>query len=98
MRWPGRTPHRLLRAPAPRTRATTGWDAITATEHKVIALVAQRLSNSEIAVRMYLSRRTVETHVSHALAKLGVGSRLELAAEVSRHRPGKDLTEDRQQL
>ncbi|MDN5931171.1 MAG: AAA family ATPase, partial [Pseudonocardia sp.] len=83
---------------APRTRATTGWDAITATEHKVIALVAQRLSNSEIAVRMYLSRRTVETHVSHALAKLGVGSRLELAAEVIRHRPGKDLTEDRQQL
>lgn len=65
---------------APRTRATSGWAALTATEQKVVALVARRLSNPEIAERMYLSRRTVETHVSHALAKLGVRSRQELAA------------------
>jgi DNA-binding CsgD family transcriptional regulator len=63
-----------------RARATSGWESLTATEGKVVAYVAQRLSNPEIAERMYLSRRTVETHVSHALAKLGVRSRNELAA------------------
>ncbi|WP_300015341.1 LuxR family transcriptional regulator [Pseudonocardia sp.] len=68
---------------APRARATSGWEALTATERTVAGLVAQRLSNPEIAERMYLSRRTVETHVSHALAKLGVRSRLELGAMVS---------------
>jgi DNA-binding CsgD family transcriptional regulator len=51
---------------------------------KVVALVAQRLSNPEIAERMFLSRRTVETHVSHALGKLDLGSRMQLAAEAVR--------------
>ncbi|MDN5858840.1 MAG: LuxR C-terminal-related transcriptional regulator, partial [Pseudonocardia sp.] len=69
---------------ASRTRAVTGWESLTATERKVAALVAQRLSNPEIAERMYLSRRTVETHVSRALAKLGVRSRIELATEAAR--------------
>ncbi|MDN5918216.1 MAG: AAA family ATPase [Pseudonocardia sp.] len=72
---------------APRTRAGTGWDALTVTERKVAALVARRLSNPEIAERMFLSRRTVETHVSHVLAKLGVRSRFELAAAVTRREP-----------
>ncbi|MGH3098163.1 MAG: helix-turn-helix transcriptional regulator [Streptosporangiales bacterium] len=67
-----------------RTRPEEGWEALTPTEHKVVALLAQRLSNPEIAERMYLSRRTVETHVSHVLAKLGLRSRLELAAEAER--------------
>ena len=47
-------------------------------------LVAERLTNPEIAERMFISRRTVQTHVSHALAKLGVASRRELAAEAAR--------------
>lgn len=85
---------------APQVRAGTGLAALTPTERKVVALVAQRLSNPEIAERMYLSRRTVETHVSHALAKVGVRSRLEFAAEVVRLGPGtgQELREDRQQL
>ena len=47
-------------------------------------LVAERLTNPEIAERMFISRRTVQTHVSHALAKLGVAARRELAAEAAR--------------
>jgi DNA-binding CsgD family transcriptional regulator/tetratricopeptide (TPR) repeat protein len=68
----------------PRRRPSTGWEALTDTELKVVRLVAERLTNPEIAERMFISRRTVQTHVSHALTKLGVGTRRELAAEAAR--------------
>ena len=67
-----------------RQRPATGWEALTDTELKVVRLVAERLTNPEIAERMFISRRTVQTHVSHALAKVGVGSRRALAAEAAR--------------
>jgi DNA-binding CsgD family transcriptional regulator/tetratricopeptide (TPR) repeat protein len=62
-----------------RTRCATGWDSLTPTERTVAGLVAEGLSNREIAQRLYISHRTVETHVSHALPKLGVRSRVGLA-------------------
>jgi len=68
----------------PRRRAATGWDALTDTELKVVRLVAERLTNPEIGERMFISRRTVQTHVSSALAKVGVANRRELAAEAAR--------------
>ncbi|MGH7697878.1 MAG: helix-turn-helix domain-containing protein [Candidatus Dormibacteria bacterium] len=40
------------------------------------------MSNPQIAARLFVSRRTVESHVSHALAKLGVAGRLGLADAV----------------
>jgi DNA-binding CsgD family transcriptional regulator len=61
-----------------RKRPASGWDSLTETELVVAELVAQRLSNLEIAQRLFLSRHTVHTHVSHVLAKLGLTSRLEL--------------------
>jgi DNA-binding CsgD family transcriptional regulator len=67
-----------------RQRPRTGWEALTDTELSVVRLVAERLTNPEIAERLFISRRTVQTHVSHALAKLGVSSRRELAAEAAR--------------
>ena len=71
--------------PGGRRRPDHGWQALTDTELKVVRLVAERLTNPEIAQRMFISRRTVQTHVSHALAKLGVATRRELAAEAGRH-------------
>lgn len=68
----------------PRRRPKTGWEALTDTELRVVRLVAERLTNPEIADRLFISRRTVQTHVSHALAKLGFASRRELAAEAAR--------------
>ncbi len=75
-------------ARVPRARARHGWAALTPTELKVVRLVAEQLSNPEIAQRMYLSRRTVETHVSHALTKLGLRSRAELVADATRRASG----------
>ena len=69
-----------------RRRPTAGWDALTPTELRVAALVADGRSNPDIAAEMLLSRRTVQTHVSSILAKLGSGSRIEIAREVERHR------------
>jgi DNA-binding CsgD family transcriptional regulator len=68
----------------PRRRPTSGWDSLTQTELKVARLVAEGLSNPEIAERLFISRGTVHTHVSHVLAKLGLRSRVGVAAEATR--------------
>lgn len=60
-------------------RPTTGWYALTPTEVKVARLVADGLSNPDIAAQLFLSRRTVQTYVSHILAKLDASSRREIA-------------------
>jgi DNA-binding CsgD family transcriptional regulator len=67
-----------------RGRPASGWAALTPTEAEVAQLVAARLSNPEIAQRLFLSRRTVGHHVSRVLAKLGMTSRLEVAAAADR--------------
>jgi len=53
---------------------------ISPREREVAALVAQGLGNREIGERLFLSPRTVETHVQHLLNKLGLGTRAEIAA------------------
>ena len=67
-----------------RRRPRHGWDALTETERTVAYLVAEGLSNRLIAERLFLSRHTVHTHISHILAKLGLASRVELATEALR--------------
>jgi len=74
--------HGIRRGPrAKHRRAQSGWDSLTATEIKIAAFVEEGLSNPEIAARLLLSRRTVATHVSHILKKLGVHSRTDIARE-----------------
>jgi DNA-binding CsgD family transcriptional regulator/tetratricopeptide (TPR) repeat protein len=76
---------------ASRNRPSTGWAALTPTEKRVAHLVAQGLSNPDIAARLFLSRNTVQTHVSHILAKLGAPSRVEIIHLVAAHSPsGQD--------
>jgi DNA-binding NarL/FixJ family response regulator len=76
-----RTPHHIRRRPA------TGWKALTPTELRVAELVAGGLSNPDVAARLEVSRRTVETHVAHILTKLGGRSRAEIALAHQRHHP-----------
>jgi DNA-binding NarL/FixJ family response regulator len=54
-------------------------DPLTPRESEVVALIAQALTNRQIARRLVLSERTVETHVRHILAKLGLRTRTEIA-------------------
>ncbi len=78
------------RRPAPTERPVSGWGALTPTEVKVAGLVAGGRSNPDIAAVLFLSRNTVQTHVSHILTKLGARSRVEIAAEALRHAPPAD--------
>ncbi|MDQ1304300.1 MAG: hypothetical protein QG671_127 [Actinomycetota bacterium] len=71
---------------APRCRPDHGWAALSPAEVTVAKLVAEGLSNPEIAKELVLSPRTVQSHVSHILAKLGGRSRAEIAREVERNR------------
>jgi len=53
----------------------------------VAYVVAAGRSNPDIAAELFLSRNTVQTHVSHILAKLGARSRAEIVREALRHPP-----------
>jgi DNA-binding CsgD family transcriptional regulator len=74
----------IRRAPRVKHRkARRGWDSLTPTEVKITEMVAQGLSNPQIAAKLFLSRRTVGTHVSHILSKLDVNSRIDIAREAA---------------
>ncbi len=68
-------------------RPVFGWEALTATESKVAALVAEGRSNPDIATQMFLSRRTVQSHVSSILTKLQLDSRAELQGQTGTGQP-----------
>jgi DNA-binding CsgD family transcriptional regulator len=58
---------------------TSGWAAVTTSELAVARLVAGGLTNREVAERLFVSPHTVNSHLRHVFAKLGINSRVELA-------------------
>ncbi len=73
-----RRPRRAPRRPA------FGWDSLTPTELQVVDLAVTGLTNRQIAERLFVSRRTVATHLEHVFQKLGHGNRVELTADAAR--------------
>jgi DNA-binding CsgD family transcriptional regulator len=68
-----------------RKRPTSGWDSLTPAERDVVRLVSEGLANNDIATRLFVSPRTVQTHLTHVYTKLGLSSRVHLAQEAARH-------------
>ena len=68
-----------------RKRPTTGWGSLTPTERDVVGLVSDGLSNNDIATRLFVPPRTVQTHLTHVYTKLGLTSRMQLVQEAARH-------------
>jgi DNA-binding NarL/FixJ family response regulator len=65
-------------SPADRPAPPAGLDDLTAREREVLALIAEGLSNLEIATALHLSPLTAKTHVSRILGKLGARDRVQL--------------------
>ncbi|MGH9230332.1 MAG: helix-turn-helix transcriptional regulator, partial [Acidimicrobiales bacterium] len=73
------------------TRATHGWASLTASEQTIVTLVGEGLTNTEIGQRLYISRRTVESHLGRVYVKLGLATRGQLvSAAVQRPGAGSD--------
>jgi len=86
---PGRRGPAWSRAPrrAPgRGRHRAGVPALSARELEVARLVADGLSNKEIAARLFLSEKTIETHLTRAFTKVGVTRRAALASRIAAER------------
>jgi DNA-binding CsgD family transcriptional regulator len=65
-------------------RASFGWESLTEAELRVVGLTVEGLTNREIAARLFVSRRTVATHLEHVFEKLGFTTRVRVAAEAAR--------------
>ena len=68
-----------------RKRPASGWASLTPTERDVVRLVSDGLANNDIATRLFVSPRTVQSHLTHVYAKLGITSRVQLVQEAARH-------------
>jgi predicted ATPase/class 3 adenylate cyclase/DNA-binding CsgD family transcriptional regulator len=68
-----------------RKRPATGWASLTPAERDVVRLVSEGLGNSDIATRLFVSPRTVQSHLTHVYTKLGLTSRVQLVQEAARH-------------
>ena len=80
----GKLGHRMHRRTRPGKTDATGIDSLTDRELQLARLVVDRKTNSEIAAELFLSQKTVETHLRNIFRKINVSSRVELAREVER--------------
>ena len=84
--------HHVHRRTRPGKSASVGTESLTEREHQVAWLVVDRKTNPEIAAELFLSPKTVETHIRNMLRKLDVDSRVGIARAIERaEREGRAL-------
>ncbi|MCB5910443.1 helix-turn-helix transcriptional regulator [Streptomyces sp. SF28] len=90
VRGPGEPP-RPPDGPAPQQTEAggpgEGWSNLTPSELRVVRLVADGLTNRQVASRLSLSTHTIDSHLRHSFAKLGISRRVELARHVLANTP-----------
>ena len=79
------------RARGSRNRPASGWESLTPTEVAVVRLVVEGLTNPQIGARLFVSRSTVKTHLSHVFTKVGVTGRTDLVRYAVGHLAHADL-------
>ena len=72
----------------PRRSAVTGPDSLTPTERRVAELAAASLTNRQVAEALFVTVKTVETHLARVYQKLGIATRAELLPSIARGRYG----------
>jgi DNA-binding CsgD family transcriptional regulator len=69
---------------ASQIRPSTVWESLTDSERRVAELVAEGATNREVAATLVISTHTVDAHLRHVFAKLGIASRVQLATIVAK--------------
>jgi ATP/maltotriose-dependent transcriptional regulator MalT len=80
----GKLGHRIHRRTRPGKTGTAGIESLTERERQVARLVVERMTNPQIAAHLFLSHKTVQTHLRNIFRKMDVASRVELARAVER--------------
>jgi DNA-binding NarL/FixJ family response regulator len=70
----------------PATVEDSGTESLTNREREIAELITDRLTNQEIAERLFLSKKTIESHTRNLFMKLGASSRVEVARTIERER------------
>jgi DNA-binding CsgD family transcriptional regulator len=86
----GKLGHRIHRRTRPGKAGVAGIESLTERELEVARLVVDRMTNPQIAARLFLSHKTVQTHLRNIFRKMNVSSRVELARAVERAGRGAD--------
>jgi DNA-binding CsgD family transcriptional regulator len=76
-----------------RTSPRSGWASLTESERRLAQLVAEGMTNKQAATRLFVSHHTVDAHLRHIFAKLGLNSRVELARVVATHLAGAPMAD-----
>jgi DNA-binding NarL/FixJ family response regulator len=75
----------------PAAPGESGLDSLTEREREISELITERLTNKQIAAKLFLSEKTVESHIRNVFHKLGASSRVEVARLIEREgRPAQE--------
>jgi len=83
--WPAQQAARAAAGPEPAARPPNPPDGLTQREAEILSLIAQGLTNGEIAERLFLSNHTVKTHINRIFAKTASRDRVAAIAYAQRH-------------